>query len=192
MQEEADETHDGWSARLRAAGFNPVGTTLVLLGAFLVLCAFTLLDWFRDGPGFFAGAGSSTTFSQLHALLTQRAHQVEQAGLQPYVSFGVAKPYFGWLGWVLLLASFACGMLASSQLGGRHWSLRWLAAVVCVSAVALSFVALNLITFEKNAPNNANAPSYGDFLVHSGIGAWVAILGFVAILVGSVLPRSAD
>jgi hypothetical protein len=182
----------GWSERLQTAGFNPPGATVVLVGAVLVLAAFTLLDWFRDGPGFFVGAGSSTTFAQLHQLLADRARQVNRAGLAPYVSFGMAKPYFGWLGWLLFLGSVTCALVATSQLGARHWSLHWLAAVVCVSAVAITVVALNLITFEKNAPNNANAPSYGDYIAHSGIGAWTAIAGFVAILVGSLLPRPVD
>lgn len=98
-------------------------------------------------------------------------------------------PYFTWLGWVLLLAAAALGALAVSPIGARLWLVKWLAAVVAATGVGLTFLALNLVTFEKNAPNNANAPSYGQFLGHSSLGAWAAIAGFALIVVGSLVPH---
>lgn len=175
--------------RLDAAGFNPVGTVLVGIGGLFVLSADTLLNWFRGGSGFFAGAATNSTFSDLHDLLRQSARQVAKAGISGHVTFGVSREYFGWLGWVLLFAALGFGALAVSSFGGAHFSVRWLAAVVAATGLGLTFMALNLITFEGNARNNANAPSYGDYFAHSSFGTWAAALGFLLVLVGSLLPR---
>jgi hypothetical protein len=105
------------------------------------------------------------------------------------VSFGASDIYFGWLGWLLFVAAVAAGAVAVSRIGARHWSVRWLAAVIAAFGIGFTFLALNLITFEKNAANNANAPTYRDFLGHSGLGAWATIAGFALIVIGALVPR---
>jgi hypothetical protein len=155
----------------------------------LVLSALTLLNWFRSGPGFFSGAGSHSTFSDVHDLLQGYTHQLASQGLSSHVSFGASRSYFGWLGWLLLLAAGACGALAVSSFGGAHFVVRWLGAVVAATGFAVTLLAINLITFEGNAPNNADAPSYGDYLSNSGLGTWCALAGYVFVLVGCLVSR---
>jgi hypothetical protein len=179
----------GLRDRLEAAGFHPIGTLFVAVGGLFVLAADTVLNWFRGGTGFFAGAGSNSTFSDLHDLLEHRARDVANNELSGYVTFGVSRDYFGWLGWLLLLGALAFGALAVSPFGRAHFTVRWFAAVVAATGMGLTFLALNLITFEGNAPNNANAPTYGDFFAHSAFGAWFAALGFLFVMVGSLLAR---
>jgi hypothetical protein len=176
-------------ARLTAAGFDPVGSTFVAIGGLLLLAAFTLLNWFRDGTGFFSGAAGHSTFSNLHDLLDQTARQVADNRISGHVSFGASRAYFGWLGWTLLLLALAFGVLAVSSFGQSTFLVRWLSAVVAATGVGVTFLALNLITFEGNAPNNAAAPSYGDYLSHTGLGSWCAIAGFVLVLVGCLVRR---
>lgn len=188
--ETSDDTPpDTLFGRAREAGVQPVGAALIALGAVLVLAAFTIFDWFREGPGFFGGAGAHSTFSDIGQLLSATQRQAAQQHVEKYVSFGASKPYFTWLGWTLLAASVALGALAVSRIGARLWSVKWLAAVVGAAGVGLTFLALNLITFEKNAPNNANAPTYSQFLGHSSLGAWAAIAGFALICAGSLVPH---
>jgi hypothetical protein len=175
--------------RARTAGISPIGACFLALGAVLILAAFTTFNWFRDGSGFFAGAGRHSTFGQVHDTLEHyRALAVKQ-GILGHISFGAAEPYFAWLGWLLFVAVAITGSLAVSRVGGRHWWMRWLAAVIGATGVAVTFLALNLIVFEKNAPNNANAPTYSQFLGQSGPGAWAAITGFVLIIVAVLIPR---
>lgn len=175
--------------RARAAGVSPVAACLVALGAALILAGFSVLDWFRSGAGFFAGAGSSSTFAEVRDTLAHTKQQVDAQGLSGHVTFGASYVYFEWLGWVLLVIALGTGAVAVSRFGGRHWSVRFLAAVAAAAGVGVTVLALDLITFERNAPNNANAPTYGDFLRHSGLGAWAAVAGFLLILVGDLLPR---
>ena len=175
--------------RAREAGVNPLGACLVALGAALILAAFTIFNWFRSDTGFFGGAGTHTTFSQVHDTIEHYKALAAAQGLSTHVSFATSGPYFSWLGWLLFVLALGTGALAVSRLGGRHWSLRWLASVVAATGVGFTFLALNLVVFEGNAPNNANAPSYGDFLAHSGLGAWAAIAGFVLMIVGALVPR---
>jgi hypothetical protein len=175
--------------RARDAGVQPVGAALVALGAALVLAAFTIFDWFREGPGFFGGAGTHSTFSDVHTKLVLTQQQAEQKQIAKYISFGASRQYFSWLGWVLLLAAVAFGCVAVSRIGGRFWAVKWVAAVVATAGAALTVLALDLVTFEANAPNNADAPSFGEYLTHSGLGAWAAIAGFVLIVAGSLLPH---
>jgi hypothetical protein len=175
-------------ARLEAAGVCLPWAAFVSLGTVLVLAAFTVLNWFRDGAGFFAGAGSSTTFGQVGDVLDLRRAQFAQQGLSKYVSFGASQPYFSWFGWTLLLAAVVTGGLAVSRFG-RRWILRWLGAVVSVTGVAFTLLALNLVTVEGNAADNANLPDYGQYIGHAGFGAWAAVIGFLCVAIGSLIPR---
>jgi hypothetical protein len=165
------------------------GIVLLGIGAFLILLAFSVLDWFRDGPGFFAGAGDNSTFGDLHNLIALRKQQAAASALERHVSFGVSEHYFGWLGWLLFLAAVGLGAVAVSRFGARHWYVRWLASVVAVAGGATSLFALNLITFEGNAQNNADAPTFSEYFAHSGLGVWAAMLGFVLIAIAVFLPR---
>jgi hypothetical protein len=179
----------GFSARLEAAGFNPVGSVLVAVGGLLVLVADTVLNWFREGSGFFGGAGSHSTFADLHNLLEQRAHQISAAGVSRFFSFGISRDYFGWLGWLLLAAAVGFGALAVSSFGGAHFTARWFGAVVAATGIGLTLLALNLIVVEANA-RKANLPaSYGDYFSQSGLGAWCAVAGYLVVLVGCLIPR---
>ncbi|HEV7203594.1 MAG TPA: hypothetical protein VGN18_03230 [Jatrophihabitans sp.] len=175
-------------ARLEAAGACLPGAAFVATGTVLVLAAFTVLNWFRDGAGFFTGAGSNTSFNQVGDILDLRRAQFAQQGLTKYVSFGASQPYFSWFGWTLLLAAVLTGGLAVSRLG-RRWILRWLGAVVSVAGVAFTLLALNLVTVEGNAGNNADLPDYGQYIAHAGLGAWAAAGGFLLVAVGSLVPH---
>lgn len=188
-QPSGDTAPETLFGRAREAGVQPVGAALVALGAVLVLAAFTIFNWFREGPGFFGGAGTHSTFADIRGLLASTRRQVAQAHIEKYVSYGAAQPYFTWLGWVLLLAAVVVGAVAVSRVGARIWPVKWLAAVVAATGAGITFMALNLVTFEKNAPNNADAPTYGQFLAHSSLGAWAAIAGFALIVVGVLVPH---
>ena len=158
---------------------------LIGLGAILILLAFTVLDWFQ--PGFF-GNGGDASFSGVHHALDATKRQAAAEGISSHVSYGGSDLYFSWLGWVLLVAAVVAAGLSVSEFGESIWGLRWLAAVVAMTGVALTFLALNFVTFEGNAPNNANAPSYGDYVSHASLGAWSAIAGFLLILIGCFAP----
>jgi hypothetical protein len=164
---------------------DPLGLGFVVSGVVLVLAAFTVLDWFRGDIGFPSG----TTFRGVHQFLTDYEAHVEAAHLSGYFSFGAAAPYFSWLGWILLIAALCAGTLAVSGVGRSHWWVRWLGAVVCATGVGLTFLALNLIVAEGNAANNANLPTYSGYLSNSAVGAWAAVAGFFAMLVGCLAPR---
>lgn len=182
-------TRDDFVARLEAADVCVLGASFVAAGTVLVLAAFTVLDWFRDGVGFFAGAGSNSTFGDVGTTLDAVQARFAHEKLSRYVSFGASQPYFSWLGWVLLLVALLAGAAAVSRLG-RRWVFRYTGAVVAASGIAITFLALNLVTVEGNAPNNADLPDYGQYLSHAGLGAWAAGLGFLLILVGSLMPHS--
>jgi hypothetical protein len=169
-----------------ASSLSP-GKILIGAGTILILLAFTVLDWFQ--ANFFGNSGDST-FRAVHDAIDATKREAATAGISSHVSYGASDLYFSWLGWVLLVCAVAAGSLAVSAFGASIWGLRWLAAVVAMTGIALTFLALNLVTFEGNAPNNANAPTYGSYLSHSSLGAWSAVAGFLAILVGCFLPNT--
>lgn len=167
------------------------GGVLLALGALLILLAFTVLPWFGSTPGLSSLTAGHWHFFDVQHVIDQLKRQVDAAGLHGYVTFGVADVYFSWRGWLLFLAAVGFGALAVSSFGTRHWYARWLAAVIAFAGAVTSLFALNLISFEGNAPNNANAPSFRDFVAHSGMGAWAAMLGFLLIVIAVFLPRRA-
>lgn len=178
--------------RARAAGVEPVGATLVLVGAALVLAAFTVLPWFRGDSGFFAGAQTHSTFADVRQLLQSLERTAQKNGLSGHLSFGASLTYFTWLGWTLLLSAAATAAVAVSRWGRWHWSLRWLAAVVAGTGLAFTFQAIDLFAFEgSKLPDKATAPSYGSFLTHTSLGMWSAAAGFLLLLIGSLVRSRA-
>ncbi len=171
-----------------------IGAAVVGVGVLLVLAGLIILPWYRVTSDsffahFFAGAGSSAGFSEVHSAL-DRFHQLAvQQGIAPYVLFGVSATYFAWLAWVLALAATACGALAVSPVGDRHWSPRWLAAVAAVAGAGLTVNALDLVSFAGNPPPNARPPSFSQFLQQTSFGPWAVVLGYILILGGGFVPH---
>jgi hypothetical protein len=143
------------------------GVVLVLAGAASVLLSFRFLHWY-DVP---AGHDSSgdVTFSKLH-------DSSEQLG-----GAGVANAYFGWLAWVLLLASIVVGVAANvpSPLAD---GLRVGGFVVGVIGVGGTYYAL---------AQHFNATGSAHNVFHNATwGVWAALVGFLLAAVGAVLgPR---
>jgi hypothetical protein len=171
-----------------------IGAAVVAGGVLLVLLGLVVLPWYRVSSDsffahFFAGAGGTADFGEVHSAL-DRFHQllVEQ-GIAPYVSFGVAGPYFSWLGWALAAVATALGALAVSPIGDRRWTPRWLAAVAAFTGGGVTVTALDLVTFAGNPPPNARPPSFAAFTQHTSFGPWVVVAGYTLILGGVFAPH---
>jgi hypothetical protein len=167
------------------------GLSKILLGvgAFLILLSLTVLEWFRSGPGFFANAGNNTSFHEVHNTIVAVQHGF--ADISGHVTFGASSAYFSWLGWVAFLVTVGLGVVTVTSLGATVWPARWLTVAASVAAVVLILFALDIISFEGNPPKNAQTPSWGDFIAHSGPAAWAAIFGYLLIMVSALLaPRS--
>lgn len=173
-----------------------IGAAVVGAGVLLVLIGLIILPWYRVTSNnfiihFFAGAGSSVGFSDVHAALDRFHTYVAQQGIAPYVSFGVASSYFAWLGWVLAIAAAGFGALAVSPVGDRRWTPRWLAAVAAFAGGGITVTALDMVSFAGNPPPNARPPSYTQFLQQTSFGPWVVVLGYALILGGAFAPHKA-
>jgi hypothetical protein len=165
------------------------GIVVLTVGAVLILLAFTVLPWFGSDPGLSSLAKGHWHFADVHNVIAQLKSQLKAEGLEGYATFGLADVLFGWRGWLLFAAAVGLGALAVSQLGARHWYLRWLAAVVAFTGAAVSLFGLNLFTLEGNPPKSAKPPSFREYVSHSGLGAWSAMLGFLLIVIAVFLPR---
>jgi hypothetical protein len=185
----SEQPAPGLAARLEAAGFAPVPSMFVAAGGLCVLAANSVLNWFREGRGFFGGAGSNSQFADVHRLIERTADEVAKAGISSHVSFGMSRVYFSWLGWVLLAAALGFGALAVSSVGGRHFSARWFGAVVAATGIGATVSAIKLITFEGNPTRRVDAPSYGEYFSHTGFGFWFAVVGYALVLIGCLVPR---
>ncbi len=173
-----------------------IGAVVVAAGVCLVLLGLIVLPWYRVSSDdffahFFAGAGGTAGFREVHGALDRFHELLVQQGIAPYVSFGVAGSYFAWLGWALAVASAATGALAVSPVGDRRWSPRWLAAVIAFAGGGITVTALDLVSFAGNPPPDARPPSYSQFLEHTSLGPWVLVGGYALILGGVFAPHGA-
>jgi hypothetical protein len=173
-----------------------IGAAVVTAGVLLVLVGLILLPWYRVSSEnffaqFFAGTGSTATFSDVHSALDRFQQFVVAQGIAPYVSFGVAGSYFGWLGWALAAAAAVFGGLAVSPVGDRHWTPRWLAAVAAFTGGGITVTALDLVSFAGNPPPNARPPSFSEFVQHTSFGPWVVVAGYALVLGGAFAPHNA-
>jgi len=146
------------------------GVALVLLGAIAVLLSFRFLHWY-DVP---AGHDSSgdVTFSKLHA-------SADQLG-----GAGVAAAYFGWLGWVLLIAGIALGVAANVPSP--------LADPLRVAGFVVGLLGTGGTLYALAQHFNATGSTHG-ILHNAASGTWAALAGFAVMAVGSALgPRRAQ
>jgi hypothetical protein len=173
-----------------------IGAVVVTCGAVLVLAGLTVLPWYRVSADdffahFFAGVGRTASFGEVHSALHRFHELVVAQGIAPYVSFGVAGSYFGWLGLVLAAVAAATGALAVSPLGDRHWTFRWLAGVAAFTGASVTVTALDLVSFAGNPPPNARPPSFSEFVQQTSFGPWVVVAGYALILGGAFAPHNA-
>jgi MFS family permease len=151
--------------------YGVLSALLTVVGAALVVLAFTLLDWFEiDG-----GPVSKSTFSEVHKALDQ------VDGL----AAGPAKLYFSWLGWALLAAAALIALAAAVPSLG---ALRVLGAIVALAALAATFVAIKLVKHVDTA--SADQLTYSDYLKHARFGFYFAVVGFLVIAVGAAIGPS--
>ena len=144
------------------AKFGVVGTTLAGIGAVLLIIAFTAVDWFSQ-------FGGDSHFGDIHNVLDASPNQAN----------GLPKAYFGWLGWVLLIAVVVLAIAANLP-SAASGPLRVLGAVLAAAAIAITFFAIQL----------TDAPSYTQVLKHVRVGFYLALAGFLLAGIGALVGPS--
>ena len=172
-----------------------VGMVIAAIGALLVVLAFTVFKWFRNGTADnpFGSKNDKSKFSDIHDALDKVSAQINGAGqgLSKDVSFGVSKLYFGWLGWVLLGVAVVVAVLALLPTAAAP-ALRLVGLIVGIAAAAITVWALDLISVSGTLASlvksrGDSVPGFTDYIKHSGLGAWAAIAGFLLIGIGAVI-----
>lgn len=146
------------------AKFGVVGATFAGVGLVVLIISFTAVNWFSTS--FFQG---DSKFSDLHDGV--KANSAAAAG--------VAKTYFSWLGWVLLIATVVIAIAATLP-SPASGPLRALGAVLAAAAIALTFFAIQL----------EDGAAYTSFLKHSSIGFFLALGGFLLAGIGALCGPS--
>ena len=133
-----------------------VGVVLVVVGAVLLLIAFTTLTWYE------VGSRASITFGTLHDLSTR-------AG-------GARAPrwYFGWLAWLLLALVVVVGIAANVR-SALSVPLRVVGLLTGLAGLAATYWALHKVVTPASVFDHARAGvwfAFAGFLV-AGLGASV-------------------
>ncbi len=145
------------------AKFGVVGATFAGVGLVVLIISFTAVDWFSSS------FGSNSKFSDLH----------DQIKAHSSVADGVAKTYFSWLGWVLLIATVVIAIAATLP-SPASGPLRALGAVLAAAAIAVTFFAIQL----------TDGAAYTTFLKHTSIGFYLALGGFLLAGIGALCGPS--
>jgi hypothetical protein len=139
--------------------FGIVGAIVAVIGAALVVVAFTAVGWFK---------GKQTKFSDVKDLL-------DQAGSS---GSGVSKLYFSWLAWVVLAVVFVVAILANLPSPSAS-PLRPLGLVLGLAAIGLTFWAIKFLSTSK--------PSYTEYLKNARLGFYFTLAGFLIIGIGAAI-----
>jgi hypothetical protein len=138
--------------------FGYIGALVALVGAALVVIAFTTLSWLKQ---------DDSTFAKIHQRL---------AGSHAFVS-GFTQAYFSWLGWVLFGVVLAVALGANLPYS-RIAMLRPIGFLLALVAIGLTFWA---IKFTSSA-----YPTYFDYLRLQRLGFYFAIGGFLITGIGAL------
>jgi hypothetical protein len=145
--------------------FGFVGALVALVGAALVVIAFTTLSWLKP---------DDSTFAKIDQRL---------AGSHLSVS-GFAQAYFSWLGWVLVGVVFVVALVANLP-NLRMAMLRPIGFLLALVAIGLTFWAIKFTT--------SAYPTYLDYLRLQRLGFYFTVGGFlitgVGALFGAKRPR---
>jgi hypothetical protein len=154
-------------ARDARRGIGVPGLLLVLGGAALVLVSFRYLDWYAAPKS--ADSVPRITFSRLH-------DNGDQVGAV------VAKAYFDWLSWVLLIGVIAVGAVANAPSRIAD-ALRVLGFLFGLVGTAATYYALAQYFDASGSKHNV--------LYHSTWGLWLALAGYLVAGIGAALgPRT--
>lgn len=149
-----------------------VGMALTALGGLLVVVSFTALGWYHGASG--ADSVGSIGFGELHA--QTRSFDAPQ----------LARDYFTWFSWLMLLAVVALGIEANlpSRSSGVF---KVFGLLVGVTGAGVTYLALNSLW-------GALADRYGadvGVFRHTSAGLWLALGGFLLAGLGAALGPSA-
>jgi hypothetical protein len=154
------------AARTRSIGVP--GVALNLAGVALLLVAFTSVDWYPGSNR--PSAVVHIRFNDLHNLTAS-------------TSVGLAKAYFAWLSWVLLLVVIAVGFVANLPSPVAN-GLRIAGLAVGLAGAAVTYLALN-----KLASWTGSHSAFD----HARAGVWLALAGYLVAGAGAALgPRRHD
>ncbi len=173
-----------------------VGGVLAVLGALLVVLAFTALNWFRKDSGSAFNSGTRSRFSDIHHVIDKVSQQINGSGVSDQVHVGLSKLYFGWLGWVLLIVAVMLALLANLPLGAASVVFRVLGAVVALAGIGATLWSLEFVRVDDTLRTSIEAsgvsvPDFGYYLGHTSFGAWAALAGFLLLLLASLVgPRT--
>ncbi len=140
------------------ARFGVVGATLAGIGGVLLVIAFTALDWLS--------VRGSSTFGDLGDTLDVNG-----------AANGLARNYFSWLGWLLLVLVVGVAILANLP-SPASGPLQALGAVGAAAGVAITFFAINLYS---------DGQAYTEYLKHARLGFYFALAGFVLAGIGALV-----
>jgi hypothetical protein len=142
-------------------GFGIVAAVLALVGAVGVVVSLTALNWFDS-----LFTSKSVKFGDVKTALDKLSDAA-----------GLAKAYFGWLAWVLLIVTAICAFAAAIPTVGRVF--RFVTPVVALAAIAVSFLGIKLAS--------GSEPKYSEYINHAEIGFWVAIGGFAVLGIAGII-----
>ncbi|HEY2298003.1 MAG TPA: hypothetical protein VGH43_09770 [Jatrophihabitans sp.] len=176
--------------------FNVVAGVLAGIAAILGILSLFVFGWYRDNYRSVSGgnnASSSSKFSKLHDSLGNFKDQADShPSIGRFLHFGISPTYFGWLGYLLIIAAVVLAFVAAAPLGGAVVAVKFLAALVALAGLGLTLWAIDLIAVDKpfvdQYLNGQKAPSYLDYLKHTSFGAWAMLLAFLLCFIAALLP----
>jgi len=141
-----------------------LSAAIAATGAVSVLLAFTTLDWYAEQ--FRPDSRGGASFADLRWLVA-------------YASWAppLASAYFHWLGWAVLIATLALGIMVTVRPRGR---LRWAAPSLALLGAVLTFAAL----FDLYDPSNEAAATVFET---AQAGTYYAIGGFILVGIGTAV-----
>ncbi|MGH8859829.1 MAG: hypothetical protein ACRDVG_01115 [Jatrophihabitantaceae bacterium] len=175
--------------------FSVAAAIFAAVAAVLGILSLFVLGWYRNNFASVSGgasASSKSKFSNIHDALDSAQHALDSnPSASKYIHFGVAPTYFGWLGYLLIIAAVVLTFVSAASLGGAVVAVKAFSALVAAAGLALTFWAIDLVSFDSQLAGQLQkgTPSgYGDFLKHTSFGAWAMMVAFLLCLIGSLVP----
>jgi hypothetical protein len=174
---------------------NVAGLVLAAIAAVLGILSLFVLGWYRDNYSSVSGgqnASSSSKFSKIHDVLTNAQHQIDaNPRVGNFIHLGISPTYFGWLGYLLIVAAVVLAVISALPTGGAVMLFKVLTAIVSLAGIGITLWAINLVSFDAalRSQLGSNTPSgYGDWIKHTSFGAWAMGLAFLLCLIAALIP----